>query len=248
MKKLTRLIAGVLAGVMLLGTTVFAKEEMTYDDVFYKGFAEDEVIIANTDVIWYTVPNKLTPANIGIRVAGVTNKGNLVVEGFGGEIDSVFGDYICHDYTVWTPDKLSPTFNPAYGTQQIDQATAYERLIALKTTFPEGMSWTEANTYTWTTADHKWEWSGIGCSAYAMQISDLVFGVSAPVYSHCDVKNIKVGDILEMYGINHAVVALEVHDDYVIVTEGNYNGVVHWGWKIKKSDLAKWETNITTRY
>lgn len=242
MKKFTKLIAGVLAGAMLFGTTVFAKEEVGYRD-----FAEDEVIIANTDVVWYTVPNGSTPANIGIRVAGVTNKGNLVVETWGSEAVS---DTVFHNYRVWTPDKLSPTFNPAYGTQ-IDQATAYERLIALKTVFPEGMSWTEANTYNWTIADHGKETWGIACSAYALQVSDLVFGVDAPSYNHKDINNIKVGDIIKLYGINgcnHAVVALEVYDDYIVTTEGNYASTVHWGGKFTKSDLIMYDAIITTRY
>lgn len=237
MKKLTKLIAGVLAGVMLFGTTVFAKEE-----VEYFGFAEDEVIVANTDAIWYTVPDKFTPANIGIRVAGVTNKGNLVTERW---FNDVFTGDTSHEYVIWTPAQLSPVFNPAYGIQ-IDQATAYERLIALKTAFPEGMSWTESNTYE---RINKYGYGhGFACSAYALQVSDLVFGVDAPSYSHKDINNIKVGDILHLRGIDHDVVALEVHDDYVIMTEGNYNGMIHWGWKVKKTDLIKWNTTIETRY
>lgn len=240
MKKLTKLIAGVLAGVMLFGTTAFAKEE----DVWYRGFAEDEVIIANTNVIWYTVPTGSTPANIGIRVAGVTNKGNLVSEGLSTDI---VDNTILHEYEIWTPAELTPIFNIAYGTQ-IDQATAYERLIALKTVFPEGMSWNESNVYNWTLNDHNTSRNGYACSAYALQVSDLVFGVDAPAFSHNDINNIKVGDILHLKHIDHDVVALEVHDDYVIVTEGNYNGTVHWGWKVKKTDLVRWSTGITTRY
>lgn len=240
--KITKLIAGVLAGVMLFGTTAFAKEEVKYNNEYYHGFAEDEVIIADTNVVWYTVPNKTTPANIGIRVAGVTNKGNLVTEGWFGEPDG----YLSHSLEVWTPDKLSPTFNPAYGTQ-IDQATVYQNLLALKTTYPEGMSWTEANTYSWSVGKSGTV-TGIGCMAFARQVSDLLFGVNAPLYGHSDINNIKVGDIIVTNAENHAVVALEVHDDYIVVAEGNYNSTIHWGRKVSKSELLRLSTDITTRY
>ena len=238
-KKLMKCVAGILAGTMLFSTTVFAKEEIEY-----YGFAEDEVIIANTDVTWYTMPVGSTPANIGIRVTGVTNKGNLVVEGWDSD---VFTGEVTHKYVVTTPAELTPVFNTVYGTQ-IDQATAYERLIALKEVYPEGMTWNESNVYDWTLADHSSSRHGYACSAYAMQVSDLVFGVSAPIYYHSDVNNIKVGDILHLGGINHDVVALEVYDDYVIMTEGNYNGTIHWGWKVSKANLIKWNVGITTRY
>ena len=237
--KITKLIAGVLAGVMLLGTTAFAKEEV---DNYYEGFAEDEVVIANTDVIWYTVPDKFTPANIGIRVAGVTNKGNLVTESWDGEPSG----YIFHELKVWTPIQLSPAFNPAYGTQ-IDQATIYQNLLALKTTYPEGLQWTEANTYSWSVGKSGTV-TGRGCMAFARQVSDLLFGVDTPLYKHRDINNIKVGDIIVTKSENHAVVALEVHDDYIVVAEGNYNSAIHWGRKVTKSELLRLSTDITTRY
>lgn len=232
MKRMIKYLLGVVASVFLFSMTAFAAE----NDIYL--FDADEYMIAETDIIMYTTEYRLTPANIGLRIVGITNKGNFVVKNSCED---------CYLYETLTPDKLSPTFNPAYGTQ-IDQATAYERLIALKTVFPEGMSWTEANTYDWTIADHNIYSPGIACSAYAQQVSDLVFGVDAPVFSHRDFDNIKVGDILKIYGEHHATVVLEVHDNYVIMTEGNYNGTVHWERKVSKTDLQNGNCVVVTRY
>lgn len=52
----------------------------------YYQFAEGEVIVENTDVIMYTVGNShKAPANIGIRVVGITNMGNFVSQYYEGD-------------------------------------------------------------------------------------------------------------------------------------------------------------------
>ncbi len=120
----------------------------------------------------------------------------------------------------------------------------YDRLIAQKANFPEGMAWTNDNFYSWNGGIYS---AGFGCAAFAFAVSDAAFG-DARAVMHTDYGNIRSGDILRVEHDTHSVIVLEVKPDSVVVAEGNYNGAVHWGREIPKAALVDEGSYIMTRY
>lgn len=110
---------------------------------------------------------------------------------------------------------------------------AYEKLIALKKSYPEGMKWDNSNSYSRTGI------TGYGCAGFAFLAQDTVFGKSAPrsIYYDLSWDDLRVGDHLRMNYDTHSVIVLTVEDDYITVCEGNYNNSIHWGRKIYMDDL-----------
>lgn len=122
--------------------------------------------------------------------------------------------------------------------------SVYDKIIAQKANFPEGMAWTNDNFYSWKGGIYS---AGFGCAAFAFAMSDIAFG-DAQAVMHTDYGNIRVGDILRVNHDTHSVIVLEVKPDSVIVAEGNYNESVHWGREIPKSALTDEGSYIMTRY
>ncbi len=120
----------------------------------------------------------------------------------------------------------------------------YDKIIAQKANFPEGMKWTNADFYSWKGGIYS---AGFGCAAFAFAVSDAAFG-DAQAVMHTDYNNIRVGDILRVNHDTHSVIVLEVKPDSVIVAEGNYNESIHWGREIPKSALIEEGSYIMTRY
>lgn len=124
------------------------------------------------------------------------------------------------------------------------QQAVYQILIAQQAVFPEGMYWTNDNFYAW---NGGYFYGGYGCAGFAFALSDAAFG-NAQTVIHTDYTNIKVGDILRVNHDTHSVIVLEVHPDYVVVAEGNYNSSIHWGRSIPISELPGAGNYIMTRY
>ncbi len=120
----------------------------------------------------------------------------------------------------------------------------YDKMIAQKANFPEGLKWTNDNYYGWKGGIYS---GGFGCAAFAFAVSDAAFG-DARATIHHDYNNIRVGDILRVENDTHSVIVLEVKQDSVIVAEGNYNSSIHWGRELQKADLADNGSYIMTRY
>ena len=120
----------------------------------------------------------------------------------------------------------------------------YDKIIAQKANFPEGMKWTNADFYSWKGGIYS---AGFGCAAFAFAVSDAAFG-DAQAVMHTDYNNIRVCDILRVNHDTHSVIVLEVKPDSVIVAEGNYNESIHWGREIPKSALIEEGSYIMTRY
>lgn len=147
------------------------------------------------------------------------------------------------------------------GDLDLSESAVYSRMIALKSQYPEGMTWTNANYYTWKAGIYS---IGYGCAGFAFILSDAAFGsgsnLPARVYLgqggnvqngpyKKDYSMIRVGDILRTTNDSHSVVVLEVKPTYVVVAEGNYGGTIHWGRIITKKALEEGElTYIMTRY
>lgn len=120
----------------------------------------------------------------------------------------------------------------------------YRKIMAMKDTYYEGRSWTNDNTYSWK--------GGIygtlrGCAALTGILSDAGFDtLQARVIYNYD--HIRVGDIIRYMNDCHEVIVLKVKSDYIVVAEGNYNEIIHWGRKIYYDELAKSFTYRITRY
>lgn len=127
--------------------------------------------------------------------------------------------------------------------QQEQEQKVYETIMGLKTAYPEGMYWTNAIVYQFNGANY----IGYGCAAFAFLASDAAFGY-APVYEHYDYTKIRVGDILRINNDTHSVIVTEVHEDYIVIAEGNYNKSIHWGRTISNTELEKCLDYVWSRY
>ena len=117
------------------------------------------------------------------------------------------------------------------------EAAAHKAMIALKRSYPEGMSWTNYNSYVW---NGEYFSVGFGCVAFAYMLSDAAFGtIEAQTVNDVVFSSVHVGDILRINNNTHSVIVLEVHDDYVVIAEGNYNRRIHWGRKLSKAEVEK---------
>ncbi|MCI8828748.1 MAG: hypothetical protein HFE98_07850 [Ruminiclostridium sp.] len=117
-------------------------------------------------------------------------------------------------------------------------------LYGLKSSYPEGMRWTNANAY----YSAPLNTMGYGCAAFAFRCSDAVFGTLPVTGKHSDFSRVRVGDILRINNDSHSVVVLEVKGDSVVVTEGNFNSSIHWGRTLTRQSLVNGSFVTTTRY
>ena len=120
-------------------------------------------------------------------------------------------------------------------TNQVEELNGdniYNRIVSLKSQYPEGTPWTNDNKYTWKNANQNVGFhTGRGCMGFAMLASDAAFG-NAPVNKYFDINRIKVGDILRINNDVHSVIVLSINGGKVVVAEGNYNSKIHWGREI----------------
>ena|GEM_PF-2528790 len=138
----------------------------------------------------------------------------------------------------------------------------YQRMIAMKAQYPEGMPWTNSDYYTMkgelinASYPNGITLIGGGCAGFAYILSDAAFG-SVPCYERSgeeQIDQIRVGDIIRIknqWG-GHSVVVLEIgaDNDTLTLAEGNFNSSIHWGRKITKSGLKADKTfdYLYTRY
>jgi len=122
---------------------------------------------------------------------------------------------------------------------------AYNKMIALKASYPEGMPWTNANGYSWKGGIYS---TGYGCAGFAFILSDAAFGTlpSRIIYDFTYDK-VHVGDILRVNNNTHSVVIMEKYADHVVLAEGNYNSSIHWG-RTMTVEQVEAATYLMTRY
>lgn len=143
--------------------------------------------------------------------------------------------------TPVTPPAVQGTLaNGAPATAENVQAILY----GLKADYPEGMRWTNANSYYCKALNTM----GYGCAAYAFLCSDAVFGDLPVSARHSDFDRVRPGDILRINNDSHSVVVLEVQGQSVTVTEGNYNSSIHWGRTLSRQSLESGRFVVTSRY
>lgn len=116
-------------------------------------------------------------------------------------------------------------------------------LNGLRDEYPEGRVWNNGTFY----SSDGLGFRGVGCAAFAAMCTDAVWGDN-PGVRYDSFEQIRVGDILRVKYDSHSVVVLEVLPDSVIVTEGNYEGVVHWDRILTREYLENGNFFGTTRY
>ena len=143
------------------------------------------------------------------------------------------------------PEPVSEPAGPtlADGSEMTEENV--RRLIeGLKTQYPEGMRWTNDNSYFCSAL----RITGYGCAGFAFLCSDTAFGSLPATGTHSDFDRVRVGDIIRMNNDTHSVVVLAKSGDSVTVTEGNFNSSIHWGRTISRSELVRGNFTVTTRW
>ena len=127
--------------------------------------------------------------------------------------------------------------------EEVTEELAYERMIAMKEQYPEGMPWTNENYYDGVYV------GGYGCVAFASLLSDAAFGdlPAREISENISIDMVRVGDILRVNGDTHSVIILEVHEDHIVIAEGNYNSSIHWGRTMTAEEVAAADY-VLTRY
>ena len=107
-----------------------------------------------------------------------------------------------------------PTKEPDTGAQ------VYDAILAMQSEYPEGMVWTNDNSYNWKGGIYS---GGMGCAAFAFAMSDAAFG-ELPARVHTDYADIRAGDILRVNDNTHFVIVLEVFETEVVVDSRRQSG------------------------
>ena len=138
----------------------------------------------------------------------------------------------------------NPVARPSAGCGLTGEAVC-QAILAQKTRYPEGMIWTDNDSYFWNINNTK----GYGCAAFAFILSDAAFGtLPSRTLSDVTIDDLRVGDILRMDKDTHSAVVLEVYEDHVVLAEGNYNSSVHWGRVFTAQEIASSVDYAITRY
>lgn len=140
----------------------------------------------------------------------------------------------------------TPAARPVLANgQPITEENVQAILYSLKEQYPEGMHWTNDDYYY---SDATPYWNYYGCAAFAMICTDAVFGLFPISGTHSNFDAVRPGDILRINNDTHSVVVLEVRENSVIVTEGNFNSSIHWGREISRASLEQGNFEVRTRY
>ena len=132
----------------------------------------------------------------------------------------------------------------------ISEEKVYERIMAQKENYPEGMTWTNDNQYKLSVTVDEYYITGYGCAGFAFILSDAGFGEGQfPARKYYEYDDIRVGDILRISNDTHSVVVLSIAGDVVTIAEGNYNNSIHWGRTLSLTQLQNGEIDYgITRY
>ena len=166
-------------------------------------------------------------------VVSVSSKGVIKAKKVGKAKITVKNAYRSSDYVKITVEV----------TQKPTKNKVYKKLMKLKKTYREGKTWGNEKHYFWKAANM----DCYACIALSGKISDTLFGKGKPIKYHKSFKKIKIGDHIRIGGA-HSVIVLTKNKSSVTVVEGNFNGRVHWGRTITRSELASSGFVVWTRY
>ena len=131
----------------------------------------------------------------------------------------------------------------ASSVLDLSEKAVYQRMIAMKSKYPEGIHWTNENGYAWNGGYYSY---GFGCAGFAFILSDAAFGDLPARFNYTiNYDQLRVGDILRINNDSHSVVILEKYSTYVVLAEGNYNSSIHWGRTLSKSSVLNADYYIT---
>ena len=131
------------------------------------------------------------------------------------------------------------------GELIMSEIAMYERIIALKEQYPEGMKWTNDDYYQWKGGVYT---GGYGCMGFAFLLSDAAFG-NLPARKHYDFNNLRIGDVLRINDDTHSVIIIGIDEKNITIAEGNYNYLyIHWGRKFTIEEVKNIGDYILTRY
>lgn len=154
-------------------------------------------------------------------------------------------------------NKEAPAYKEGYLTngKPITEANIKEMLDAAKESMPDYTPWDTSSTFDYNSAIF---WYGKACASFSGGLSDYIFGKDAPVDSHQNFDQIKVGDVLRIRdsstGYDHAVLVTDVSrlsEGRFTHGDGNVSKMVQWG---RGERLDRWsetklaESYIYTRY
>lgn len=155
--------------------------------------------------------------------------------------------YFCNNCGHRYEEEIPPT---GTATTPIDknnltEEQIYGKIIALKSEYPEGTTWTNDNYYAWKGGIFS---GGYGCAGFAFLLSDSAFDeLPAQVVTKFSYDQIRVGDILYLAGGQHYAIVLQIDDNNITLAEGNWNNSIHWGRNITRSEAMQ-SAYILTRY
>ena len=145
-------------------------------------------------------------------------------------------------------DKITITVTQSEITEEgyvpISETIVFERIIALKEQYPEGMKWTNDDYYQWKGGVYS---GGYGCMGFAFLLSDAAFG-DLQARKHYDFNNLKIGDILRINDDTHSVIIIGIDEKDITFAEGNYNSSIHWGRKVDVEKVKSISNYVLTRY
>ncbi len=182
------------------------------------------------------VPVRVIAESLGRAVSYRSDSRTVIIE----PVDTLKEDNLIEDTSIDT--SINTSINTT--TPVPSEEAAYEKMIALKEQYPEGMAWTNGNVYAWNGGIYS---RGYGCVGFAFILSDAAFG-NLPARKHTDFNNIQVGDIVRINNDTHSVIILSIDDTNVTLAEGNYNSSIHWGRMFTLEHIKAVGDYIITRY
>lgn len=149
--------------------------------------------------------------------------------------------FLCGNSAQKNPEVFAG--NTGVYEEFISAQTVYDKLIAMKEEYPDGMKWTNENSYIWNGSFR----IGNGCVAFAYILSDSVFG-NLRARMHTDLSQVKAGDIIRLNNNTHSVIVLKRDDNILTVAEGNFAASIRWGRRIDINDSSNGFNYVLTRY
>lgn len=154
------------------------------------------------------------------------------------------------------PENAFRLYASAVSTDE--EQAVYQKLLSMKSKYPEGMQFDNNTPYSLQSNAYIWEAARqrtAGCAAFAAILSDAVFGTSGSVRAFDNVRDARSGDVLRYKPGNyeHTVIVLRRLSDSVEVAEANVVGAdkvgrVKWGRTISFTELQNNKVYFYTRY
>ena len=127
------------------------------------------------------------------------------------------------------------------------EETVHERLMAMQEKWPDGSHW-DGNSY-YVDKNGQREY---GCFGFACMLQEAAFpGLYGPYRygAPSSLAQVHVGDMLSYNGASgHTVIVIEVHEDYVVVAEGNMDNGVRWGRTMSAEQVSAIDYRWTYYY